>query len=804
MGFRNISAWSIRNPVPPLVLFIFLTLAGLISLHADGRQQRSGHRFPGALIVVITQPGAAPTELETQVTQRVEAAVRSDRTASTRSTRPSSEGASDTFVQFDLGTPIDRAVNDMRDADRADPRRPSRRHPRAAGPARSSRPATPIATLSAISHQHDARAAELVCRQYGHRTALLAVARRRRGRPHRRRHARDPRHPRSGPAAIAQGITASQVNQQLRAAEPQRRRRPRRDRRLRAVGARARQCARRLRSSASARSRSAAAAPSSSADSPTCATSMPSSAPTRCRTATRWSASSVQKAKGYSDVTVYHGGEAELDAARARDNPQRPLQRAVQLASNIPSNSTRRRWRPCSKAPLLAVLVVFLFLRDWRATLISAIAIPLSAIPTFWFMELMGFTLNSLTLLALSLVAGVLVDDAIVEIENIVRHMRMGKTAYQASIDAADEIGLPVVATTFSIVAVFLPVGMMPRPDRAVLQEFRLHRRDRGADQPCGRAPDHADGRGLFPQGQGPRQAWRRLADGPLYGRARTGRCSNRWKTVGDRRRSPSSPRSSAFTPLPQTFQSDRSIRIRSASRSRWRRASTLEQTRAVADRVGGDRCSASPKSSQVFRRSASATRPSMRPLKDDADDGELRVRARRWRPSSPPSPTRASPSAARTAVRADGRSRSCWAASIRTRCTAPRIAWSTDMAQRARIASRRGSSGDLQRPEITITPRLDLAAELGVTTQALSQAIRIATLGEIDQNSARFSLSDRQIPIRVALDRSGAPQPLDDREHAGADRDRRLGAAEACVADISFGAGPTRHPALSTRSGAS
>jgi len=110
---------------------------------------------------------------------------------------------------------------------------------------------------------------------------------------------------------------------------------------------------------------------------------------------------------------------------------------------------------------LLAVVVVFLFLRDWRATIISAIAIPLSAIPAFWFMGLLDFSLNMVTLLSLSLVAGVLVDDAIVEIENIVRHMRMGKSAYQASIDAADEIGLPVVATTFSIVAVFLPVSMM-------------------------------------------------------------------------------------------------------------------------------------------------------------------------------------------------------------------------------------------------------------------------------------------------------------------------------------------------------
>ena len=111
---------------------------------------------------------------------------------------------------------------------------------------------------------------------------------------------------------------------------------------------------------------------------------------------------------------------------------------------------------------VLAVLVVLLFLRDIRATLISALAIPLSAIPAFWFMNLLGITLNFMSTMAMSLVAGVLVDDAIVEIENIVRHMRMGKSAYQASIDAADEIGLAVLATTMAIVAVFLPVALMP------------------------------------------------------------------------------------------------------------------------------------------------------------------------------------------------------------------------------------------------------------------------------------------------------------------------------------------------------
>ena len=110
---------------------------------------------------------------------------------------------------------------------------------------------------------------------------------------------------------------------------------------------------------------------------------------------------------------------------------------------------------------LLAVLVVWLFLRDWRATLVSAAALPLSILPTFGAMYLMGFSLNVITLLSLSLVVGILVDDAIVEIENIMRHMRMGKTPFQAAMEAADEIGLAVIATSFTLIAVFLPTAFM-------------------------------------------------------------------------------------------------------------------------------------------------------------------------------------------------------------------------------------------------------------------------------------------------------------------------------------------------------
>ncbi|MFP5330734.1 MAG: efflux RND transporter permease subunit, partial [Alphaproteobacteria bacterium] len=111
---------------------------------------------------------------------------------------------------------------------------------------------------------------------------------------------------------------------------------------------------------------------------------------------------------------------------------------------------------------LLAVIVVMLFLRNWRATIIAAVALPLSAIPTFWVMDLLGFSLNLVSFLALTLATGILVDDAIVEIENIARHIKMGKTPYRAALEAADEIGLAVIATSFTIIAVFVPVSFMP------------------------------------------------------------------------------------------------------------------------------------------------------------------------------------------------------------------------------------------------------------------------------------------------------------------------------------------------------
>ncbi|MGO7538991.1 efflux RND transporter permease subunit [Rhizobium ruizarguesonis] len=123
---------------------------------------------------------------------------------------------------------------------------------------------------------------------------------------------------------------------------------------------------------------------------------------------------------------------------------------------------------------ILAIIVVWLFLRDWRATILSAVALPLSVIPTFLVMYLAGFSLNIVTLLALSLVVGILVDDAIVEVENIARHLQMGKRPIDAALEAADEIGLAVIATTFTLVAVFLPTAFMSGIPGLIFRQFGI------------------------------------------------------------------------------------------------------------------------------------------------------------------------------------------------------------------------------------------------------------------------------------------------------------------------------------------
>jgi len=167
----------------------------------------------------------------------------------------------------------------------------------------------------------------------------------------------------------------------------------------------------------------------------------------------------VTRSRGASETKIGAGVQQALAKLKA-ETSDIELTEAFNFVTPVQEEFDGSMALLCEGA-LLAVLVVWLFLRDWRATFISAVALPLSAIPAFLGLYFFGYSLNVITLLALSLVIGILVDDAIVEVENIVRHQRMGKSPYQAAMEAADEIGLAVIATTFALVAVFLPTAFM-------------------------------------------------------------------------------------------------------------------------------------------------------------------------------------------------------------------------------------------------------------------------------------------------------------------------------------------------------
>ena len=167
----------------------------------------------------------------------------------------------------------------------------------------------------------------------------------------------------------------------------------------------------------------------------------------------------ITRSRGASEVEVMELVDAEL-AKLSSDVGNIDIEKVYDRATPI-AEDYKASLRMLIEGGLLAVVVVFLFLRNIRATFVAAVALPLSVIPTFLGMYLFGFSLNIISLLALSLVIGVLVDDAIVEVENIIRHLRMGKTPYEAAMEAADEIGLAVVATTFTLIAVFLPTAFM-------------------------------------------------------------------------------------------------------------------------------------------------------------------------------------------------------------------------------------------------------------------------------------------------------------------------------------------------------
>ena len=521
----------------------------------------------------------------------------------------------------------------------------------------------------------------------------------------------------------------------------------------------------------------------------------------------------VQRSKGASEVTAYDEAWAELKKIE-KENPRVQFK---EIFNEV--DYTKAQYHSAMEAmvigAVLAVFVVFLFLRDIRATLISSLAIPLSAIPAFWFMDMMGINLNFMSTMAMSLVAGVLVDDAIVEIENIVRHMRMGKSAYQASIDAADEIGLAVLATTMAIVAVFLPVALMPGISGQFFQSF-------GYTVVISVLMSLFVARMITPM----IAAYFLRAHGVQPHAA--GKTMGRYLSILGW--SLDTSKAEAYRAKhPGFLRADLVAGPRSSLRHGPCRLRRLRHPdRLVHDPVDDLPAAARPRLLERRRQHAAGIDP-------QADRGSYRPRGEA---SSSRTPTSIACSSASSSATAGSRSSS--------RRTAPRPAPSSSGRLQPKLAeiadarvnfrSQSGGGpgdggvsrdimlflggddpvklfevankisdemqtlpelraprvgGDLVRPEITIKPRFDLAADLGVTTSALSQTVRIATMGDIAQNSAKFSLSDRQVPITVAISEN-ARRDLATLENLPVPTSSGGSVPLKSVAEIGFGAGPT------------
>ena len=449
----NVSAWSIRNPIPAILLFLMLTLVGFMSFRAMKIQQFPDVDLP-MITVTATLPGAAPAQMETEVGRKIENSVATLQGVKHIYTKVM-DGTAIVTVEFRLEKPTQEAIDDVRDAisriradlpgDLKDP-----------VIARVNLAGTPILTYTVSSSRMDDEAlswfvdntvakAILSVRGVGAVTRVGGVT-------------REIRVELDPARLLALRATAADVSRQLRQFQQE------------ASGGRtdlggAEQSVRTIATVQSAEELSAMEI--SLADGRRLrlgelATISDTVAEQRSAALLNGQPAvgfEIVRALGAGEVSVATGVRATLAKLKA-EHPDITITEAFNFVDPVIENFEGSMWL-LFEGSILAVIVVWLFLRDWRATLVSATALPLSVIPTFAAMLWMGFTLNVVTLLSLSLVVGILVDDAIVEIENIMRHLRMGKTPYQAAMEAADEIGQAVIATTFTLIAVFLPTAFM-------------------------------------------------------------------------------------------------------------------------------------------------------------------------------------------------------------------------------------------------------------------------------------------------------------------------------------------------------
>ncbi len=744
----NISAWAIRQPIPSLVLFIILMILGLMAFRSLPVE-----RFPNIDIplvsVTITQSGASPSELETQVARKVEDAIASV-TGVKHTSSVLTDGVATTNVEFELETNTDRALNDVKDAIariRSDlPRtidEPIIQRIEIAGlPIITYAASAPQKTLEELSWFID----DTVDREL---KTIRGVAEVRRvgGVKREIRVSLDPYR------LLALGITAGDVNSQLRAMNTDlaggRSEIGGTEQTIRALGGA--QSVERIASTAIA---------------------LPGGRKVRLdelgtvedsfeepRTFARLNgepvvAFSILRSKGASDTVVAAAVEEKIAELRAKF-PEVKLE-IIDNSVTYTKGNYNATMHTLIEGAILAILVVFVFLRDLRATVIASIALPLSIIPAFWAMSALGFSLNLVTLLALTLVTGILVDDAIVEIENIVRHMRMGKSPYRAALEAADEIGLAVIAITFTIIAVFVPVSFMGGIAGQYFKQFGItvaaavffsllvarlitpllaayFMRDHGETQ----KPD----------------GWLLRA----YTRLISWSVKHRFATVllglgvfagsiGSMALLPS-----GFLPAEDANRILVAAELPPGARLADMQKTSDEITRILRRRpevtsvfVDGGRILGIAGGGEEVRKATFIV--NLVP-KEDRKLRQRDLEAIITRDIAEVPDVRS------WVINENGeRGLSLIVSGSNSAAVADAASMIASEMKKVPVIANVVTNSALDRPEVRFRPREDIAAELGVSTEAISEAIRIATIGDVDANLAKFNAGDRQIPIRVQL----------------------------------------------------
>ncbi|CAD5372688.1 RND transporter [Rubrivivax sp. A210] len=754
----NVSAWCIRNPIPSVMLFVLLTVLGLMGFRSMKVQQFPDIDLP-TINITASLPGSAPAQMETEVARKLENAVAPLAGVKNIYTKVQ-DGVALVTVEFRLEKPTQEALDDVRAAVQrvradlpADLRDPTIAKLDLAG--------TPILTYTVASSRMDDEAlswfvdnkvtkAMLAVRGVGSVARVGGVT-------------REVRVELDPARLLALNITAAGLSRQLQAVQQD------------ASGGRAdvggiEQSVRTLATvkSAAELARLELALPN---DPQGRRIRLDQVATVTDTVAERRSGAllngrpvvgfEVVRSRGASETDVTDGVRAAIEKLKA-EHPDISVTEAFNFVDATVENF-HGSMALLIEGALLAVVVVWLFLRDWRATLVAATALPLSVLPTFAVMNYFsGFSLNVVTLLSMSLVVGILVDDAIVEIENIMRHLRMGKTPYQAAMEAADEIGLAVIATTFTLIAVFLPTAFMAGVPGKFFVQFgwtaaiavffslvvaRMLTPMMAAYILKPPRKEHHDPRWMAP--------YRRWAAWCLRHRIVTLLVTAVF-FVGSFGLVAALP--TGFIPPDDFSQTQVTLTLPPGS--------TYEQTFAAAEQarslvqghphvkmvysaIGGGATGVDNftpggglpdvrKATLTINMTPRADRPG---IKKQAIESQLREAL-------------AVLPGARVKV-GFGQSSEKYVLVLASEDGAVLAAHATVVERELRGIPGIGavtSSSSLVRPELVVTPDTARAADLGVTAAAIADTLRIATAGDFDQSLAKLNLSQRQIPIVVRL----------------------------------------------------